>query len=314
MDGFNAPRRERPGRPLAGRAPGRVAIGLRPHPVRAAPARRPGHDDRGRCPIRPAGRPGTWPANWPPTPTTSGSRRPPKRPTAAWRGGCSSPASLSTRRGRRSRSSQGPDGFTVRAGEPRGRARRRRARRCRQRSTPGGPPGRSGPAPDPERAGMTLPGLQRLRGRRPERCTAPRPTATASRRSTTTSTSSRPRPRPRSTCWPSSPAARPGPRAGHRYRSPRPPPGRPRRHRARDRRVRRRWSRSCGPSPAGPEIDVTIGDFSDVPGDTPCRLVYVAFNTFFALLSQDDQLRCFDGWPSAWWRGAGSWWRPSSPT
>ena len=46
--------------------------------------------------------------------------------------------------------------------------------------------------------------------------------------------------------------------------------------------------------PGGPGIDVTIGDFSDVPGETPCRLVYVVFNTFFALLSQDDQLRCFE--------------------
>ena len=45
--------------------------------------------------------------------------------------------------------------------------------------------------------------------------------------------------------------------------------------------------------PGGGEIDVTIGDFSTVPGETPCQLVYVAFNTFFALLSQDDQLRCF---------------------
>jgi SAM-dependent methyltransferase len=45
--------------------------------------------------------------------------------------------------------------------------------------------------------------------------------------------------------------------------------------------------------PGGSEIDVTIGDFSAVPGDTPCQLVYVAFNTFFALLTQDDQLRCF---------------------
>jgi hypothetical protein len=45
--------------------------------------------------------------------------------------------------------------------------------------------------------------------------------------------------------------------------------------------------------PGGPDIDVVIGDFAAVPGDTPCQLVYVAFNTFFALLSQEDQLRCF---------------------
>ena len=59
--------------------------------------------------------------------------------------------------------------------------------------------------------------------------------------------------------------------------------------------------------PGGSEIDVTIGDFSAVPGDTPCRLVYVAFNTFFALLSQDDQLRCFDtGGERGWRPGGGS--------
>ena len=130
-------RRERPSRPLAGRAAGRVALGLRPHPVGAATPRRPGHDDVGRRPIRPAGRPGTWPASWPPTPTTSGCRRPPPRPTAAWRGGWGSPASRWTRRGRRSRSEPGPGGFTVRAGDAGGRARRRRARRRRQRPAPG---------------------------------------------------------------------------------------------------------------------------------------------------------------------------------
>jgi hypothetical protein len=46
--------------------------------------------------------------------------------------------------------------------------------------------------------------------------------------------------------------------------------------------------------PGGADIDVVIGDFAAVPGDTPCQLVYVAFNTFFALLSQEDQLRCFE--------------------
>jgi SAM-dependent methyltransferase len=46
--------------------------------------------------------------------------------------------------------------------------------------------------------------------------------------------------------------------------------------------------------PGGAEIEVVIGDFSAVPGDSPCQLVFVAFNTFFALLDQEDQLRCFE--------------------
>ena len=46
--------------------------------------------------------------------------------------------------------------------------------------------------------------------------------------------------------------------------------------------------------PRGDEIDVAIGDFAvvDAPGG-PYSLVYVAFNTFFALLTQADQVRCF---------------------
>ena len=45
--------------------------------------------------------------------------------------------------------------------------------------------------------------------------------------------------------------------------------------------------------PGGEDIPVTIGDFGDVPVEGPYRLVYVVFNTFFALLSQEDQVRCF---------------------
>ena len=46
--------------------------------------------------------------------------------------------------------------------------------------------------------------------------------------------------------------------------------------------------------PGGDQLDVTIGDFAavDVPG--PYRLIYVVFNTFFNLLTQDDQVRCFE--------------------
>jgi SAM-dependent methyltransferase len=44
--------------------------------------------------------------------------------------------------------------------------------------------------------------------------------------------------------------------------------------------------------PGGDAVTVTIGDFADVAVDGSFRLVFVAFNTFFGLLSQDDQVRC----------------------
>jgi len=46
--------------------------------------------------------------------------------------------------------------------------------------------------------------------------------------------------------------------------------------------------------PGGEELEVTIGDFADVgvPGRYP--LIYVVFNSFFNLLTQDDQVRCFE--------------------
>ena len=45
--------------------------------------------------------------------------------------------------------------------------------------------------------------------------------------------------------------------------------------------------------PGGDGILVTMGDFADVGVEGSFSLVFVAFNTFFALLTQDDQLRCF---------------------
>jgi SAM-dependent methyltransferase len=46
--------------------------------------------------------------------------------------------------------------------------------------------------------------------------------------------------------------------------------------------------------PGGDQLAVTMGDFAsvDVPGSY--RLIYVVFNTFFNLLAQDDQVRCFE--------------------
>lgn len=45
----------------------------------------------------------------------------------------------------------------------------------------------------------------------------------------------------------------------------------------------------------GDRIPVTMGDFASVPVEGRFRLVFVAFNTLFGLLTQDDQLRCFAG-------------------
>jgi SAM-dependent methyltransferase len=45
--------------------------------------------------------------------------------------------------------------------------------------------------------------------------------------------------------------------------------------------------------PGGADIPVTMGDFADVGVEGTYSLVFVAFNTIFALLTQEDQVRCF---------------------
>ncbi len=45
--------------------------------------------------------------------------------------------------------------------------------------------------------------------------------------------------------------------------------------------------------PGGDTIQVTLGNFADVGVEGTYSLIFVAFNTFFALTTQDDQLRCF---------------------
>ncbi len=45
--------------------------------------------------------------------------------------------------------------------------------------------------------------------------------------------------------------------------------------------------------PGGGAIPVTIGNFADVGVDEEFDLIFVVFNTFFALLSVEEQLRCF---------------------
>jgi SAM-dependent methyltransferase len=45
--------------------------------------------------------------------------------------------------------------------------------------------------------------------------------------------------------------------------------------------------------PGGADIRVTFGDFAGVAVDAEFKLVFIVFNTFFALTTQDDQVRCF---------------------
>jgi SAM-dependent methyltransferase len=45
--------------------------------------------------------------------------------------------------------------------------------------------------------------------------------------------------------------------------------------------------------PGGERIPVVVADFADVPAEGRFALVFVVFNTFFGLLSQDAQVRCF---------------------
>lgn len=45
--------------------------------------------------------------------------------------------------------------------------------------------------------------------------------------------------------------------------------------------------------PGGAEIPVTIGNFADVPVDGRYREVFLVFNTLFALVTQEEQVRCF---------------------
>ena len=46
--------------------------------------------------------------------------------------------------------------------------------------------------------------------------------------------------------------------------------------------------------PGGTQIAVTMGNFADVAVKGTYRLIYLVFNTLFNLLSQDEQVRCFE--------------------
>ncbi len=45
--------------------------------------------------------------------------------------------------------------------------------------------------------------------------------------------------------------------------------------------------------PGGEKVLVTLGDFGQVPVQGLFKLIYVVFNTFFALVTQEAQVRCF---------------------
>jgi hypothetical protein len=45
--------------------------------------------------------------------------------------------------------------------------------------------------------------------------------------------------------------------------------------------------------PGGAGVPVTMGDFAELTVDGTYRVVFVAFNTIFGLLTQEDQLSCF---------------------
>lgn len=45
--------------------------------------------------------------------------------------------------------------------------------------------------------------------------------------------------------------------------------------------------------PGGDQIPVTIGSFAAMPVEGSFSLIYVLFNTFFALLTQEEQVSCF---------------------
>jgi hypothetical protein len=46
--------------------------------------------------------------------------------------------------------------------------------------------------------------------------------------------------------------------------------------------------------PGGDEIPVTVGNLADVPAPGTYRLIFVLWNTLFNLLTQEDQVHCFE--------------------
>ncbi len=46
--------------------------------------------------------------------------------------------------------------------------------------------------------------------------------------------------------------------------------------------------------PGGEHLSITMGDFAAVPVEGSYQLVFIVFNTLFNLLTQEDQVRCFE--------------------
>ncbi len=46
--------------------------------------------------------------------------------------------------------------------------------------------------------------------------------------------------------------------------------------------------------PGGSDLKIVMGDFCDVAVDGEYQLVYIVFNSLFNVLTQDDQVRCFE--------------------
>jgi hypothetical protein len=46
--------------------------------------------------------------------------------------------------------------------------------------------------------------------------------------------------------------------------------------------------------PGGDKVEVSVGDFADVEVDGTFPLIYLVFNTLFALTTQEDQIRCLE--------------------
>jgi SAM-dependent methyltransferase len=46
--------------------------------------------------------------------------------------------------------------------------------------------------------------------------------------------------------------------------------------------------------PGGDRLSITMGDFAEVSVEGTYRLIYIVFNTLFNLLTQDEQVRCFE--------------------
>ena len=57
---------------------------------------------------------------------------------------------------------------------------------------------------------------------------------------------------------------------------------------------RRTWWTGCAKSPAATPFEVTMGDMSRVTTGRRYGLVYLVYNTIGNLITQDDQVRCFE--------------------